>query len=55
MPDRVWNNVKLGFAIDEQIEFVAADREVTGATFVAQMPELKGWSRHCIRCPIPGR
>lgn len=34
---RVWNDVKRDFAIDGQIEFVAADREVTGVAVVTQV------------------
>ncbi|WP_106398909.1 DUF4365 domain-containing protein [Actinocorallia populi] len=33
----VWNDTKRDFAIDGQIEFVAADREVTGVAVVAQV------------------
>lgn len=33
----VWNDTRRDFAIDGQIEFVSADREVTGVTVVAQV------------------
>ncbi|MFD7713732.1 transposase, partial [Streptomyces sp. NPDC059786] len=33
----VWNDTKRDFAIDGQIEFVAADREVTGVAVLAQV------------------